>query len=261
MRENMHGNDTAAAAQHEDAMEQLVRELAPTPAERALVLPPVNREIAMLMYPGMFSLDLIGPLAVLGGMMNTNVHLVWKTLEPVHSASVGLLPSITMADCPADLDVLFVPGGGEGTVEAMKDPQIQAFLKDRAPRTRWVTSVCTGSLILGTAGLLRGRRATTHWVMMDVLPLVGATPVRARYVEDDNVVTAAGVSAGIDFALALAEKLTGTNYARALQLNIEYDPQPPFTAGSPAGAGPLITDALAAMYQPLVESARVAARA
>jgi len=250
----------AGAPTHMETMDDLLRVLAPSPQDRALVMPPKPRHIAMLTYPGMFALDLVGPYAVLSGLMNTQVHLVWKDRKPVDATGVQVLPSMTLADCPADLDVLMVPGGGAGTMALMRDPVVLAFLSDRASRAGFVTSVCTGALVLGAAGLLRGYRATTHWVAHDLLPSLGATPVKARVVVDRNRITAAGVSAGIDYGLALAATLSGETYARALQLNIEYDPQPPFHAGSPEGAGADITAAMRAMYEPVVALGRAAAR-
>lgn len=249
-----------AAAGHMQTMDDMMKALAPTPAERALVMPEKTRHIAMLAYPGMFALDLIGPYSVLSGLMNTQVHLVWKDTKPVDATGVQLVPTRTLADCPADLDVLMVPGGGLGTMAMMSDVDVVGFLRDRGSRARFVTSVCTGSLVLGAAGLLRGYKATTHWVALDVLSSLGATPVKARVVEDGNRITAAGVSAGIDYGLALAAKLSGETYAKALQLNIEYDPQPPFHAGSPEGAGEVITGLMRAMYEPVIAVGRKAAQ-
>lgn len=252
--------DTAAMA-HDASMDALMTAFAPDSATAAMVMPATPRRIAMLAYPGMFPLDLAGPHAVLSGLMQTTVHIVGRSTAPLQASGLTVVPDTTLEACPADLDVLFVPGGGEGTVAAMQDEALLAFLRDRAARARYVTSVCTGSLVLGAAGLLRGYRATTHWVAHEVLAEFGAVPVTARVVEDRNRITAAGVSAGIDFALVLAARLSGAAYAGGLQLNVEYDPAPPFNAGSPATAGPEITAALAGMYAPLVEAMRgVAAR-
>ena len=245
---------------HEKAMNKIIAQLAPDAASREKLMPSKPRHIAMLAYPGMFPLDLVGPHSILSGLLNTTVDLVWKDKQPISASGITVVPSATLDEMPANLDVLFVPGGGEGTVALMNDPTILRFLADRGARATYVCSVCTGSLVLGAAGLLKGYRATTHWVTHDVLPLLGATSVKERVVIDRNRITAAGVSAGIDFALVLAGIMTGESYARSLQLNIEYDPQPPFNAGSPTGAGPEITALMTAMYQPLVIASTAAAR-
>lgn len=198
-----------------------------------------RRQIAMLVYPAFTALDLIGPHTFLSALMNADVHLVWKTKDPVplDRGGTALLPTTTLDECPKDLDVLFVPGGLQGTTAVIKDDAVLDFLSDRGSRAKFVTSVCTGSLVLGCAGLLKGYRATSHWLTRDYLPIVGAIPVAERVVEDRNRLTGAGVSAGIDFGLALTAKLTDKTYAEMLQLINEYDPQPPFHAGSPAQAG------------------------
>jgi transcriptional regulator GlxA family with amidase domain len=218
--------------------------------------------IAMLLYPGMTALDVVGPHDLLAGLAPGSLHLVARTPGPVPSdTGIGLLATTSFAACPADLDVLFVPGG-DGTPAQMRDAATLAFLRDRAGRARWVTGVCTGSLILGAAGLLDGYRATSHWCVRDtVLPLLGAVPVDERVVFDRNRITAAGISAGLDFALALAARLRGDDYARTAQLVAEYAPQPPFAAGSPAKAGPAITRGALAILGDLVAEARAAATA
>lgn len=253
--------DTVAGSADDASMDSLMAAFAPDSATRELVMPARPRTIAMLAYEEMFPLDLVGPHAVLSGLMSTTVHIVGKTKQPIGASGLTIVPDTLLDECPRDLDVLFVPGGGLGTVAAMKDRAILDFLRDRASRARYVTSVCTGALVLGAAGLLKGYRATTHWVAHEVLAEFGATPVAARVVEDRNRITAAGVSAGIDFALLLAARLSGEPYARGLQLNIEYDPAPPFDAGSPEKAGPEITGALAGMYAPVVQAMRAVATA
>jgi len=220
------------------------------------------QQIAMLLYPGMYALDLVGPHAFLSGLMNVQVHLVAKTKAPVLAAGgLQLVPTTTLAECPAQLEVLFVPGGQPGTNAAMQDPELLAFLADRGSRARYVTSVCTGSLILGAAGLLRGYRATSHWSTRDILPILGATPVEARVVEDRNRITGGGVTSGIDFGLVLAARLRNPEYAQMLQLINEYDPQPPFHAGTPSQAGPEMTAHLTAMLDPSHQIAQQAAQA
>jgi cyclohexyl-isocyanide hydratase len=229
------------------------------PADPMAMAP--SSDIAMLLYPGMTALDLIGPQYAFGLLMDTRLHLVAKTRDVVMTdTGVGLQPTIVLSDCPKELEVLFVPGGGTGTLAAMEDPDIVSFVADRGSRAKWVTSVCTGSLILAAAGLLRGRRATSHWLVRDVvLPLLGVTPVAARVVEDGNRITGAGVSAGLDLGLAIVARLKGDDYARAVQLMAEYDPQPPFSAGSPEKAGPAITKMMVDMHAGLLDHARAAA--
>lgn len=218
--------------------------------------------IAMLLYPGLTALDLVGPQELLAGLAPGSLHLVARTKGPVVSdTGLALVAETDFAGCPSDLDVLFVPGG-DGTPAQMRDAATLEFLRDRASRARWVTSVCTGSLILGAAGLLTGYRATSHWSVRDrVLPLLGAIPVAERVVFDRNRVTAAGISAGLDFALALAARLRGADYARTAQLVSEYAPQPPFTAGSPASAGPAVTAQADAILLDLVAGSLAAAKA
>lgn len=197
-------------------------------------LPPL--EIGMLLYPGMTLLDLAGPQSALG--MHGRTHLFWKTLDPVMTDSgVALMPTATFAHPPAPLDVLFVPGGF-GTVEAMKDEAIIAFLVERGRDARYVTSVCSGSLILGMAGLLDGYRAATHWATYDILEALGVEAVHERVVADRNRFTGGGVTAGIDFGLTLLAELRGEEVAKITQLMMEYDPAPPFTTGHPRSAGP-----------------------
>lgn len=253
----------AMAAPHENAMVRLIDALAEGDAtQRALILPETPRRIAMLVYPGMYPLDLLGPKTVFNDLLNTRVHLVAPTLAPVPAGNgVSVTPDVTFDSCPTGLDVLFVPGGGDGTVRLMQHAPTLQFLRTQAATARWVTSVCTGSLVLGAAGLLEGYRATTHWVTHDVLRLLGATPVHERVVEDRNRITSAGVTAGLDMAFTLTARLAGENYARAEMLNIEYDPDPPFRAGSPRRAGKKLTDAMTAMYAGVVRGAREAAAA
>jgi len=205
-------------------------------------------QIAMLLYPAMYPLDLVGPFTFLSGLMNAEVHLVWKTLDPIVGAGRFVLtPTKTLAECPRDLDVLFVPGGTPGTEHMMRDREVLDFVADRGSRAKYVTSVCTGSLILGAAGLLKGYRATSHWATRDILPLLGAVPVDQRIVEDRNRITGGGVTSGIDFGLLLAARLSDDTYAKMLQLINEYDPRPPFAAGNVSQAGPVITRHLQAM--------------
>ncbi len=219
------------------------------PKVREAIAPAKMRHIALLAYPGMFPLDILGPKAIFEDLLSTHVHIVAKTKNPVPvGGHAQLLPDVTFADCPENLDVLFVPGGGPGTVAMIGDLEVHAFLQRHAKTARYVTSVCTGSLVLGSAGLLRGYRATSHWLTRDLLAKLGATPVAARVVEDRNRITGAGVTAGLDLAFVIASRLAGENYAKAEMLNTEYDPDPPFKAGSPEEAGEVVAGAVRRMY-------------
>ncbi len=195
--------------------------------------------VAMVLFPGFTLLDLAGPQTVLG--FHGQIHLVSETLEPVLTDSgVQILPTTTYADCPQALDILFVPGGF-GVLDAMVDEALLAFLRDRGQSARFITSVCTGSLVQGAAGLLRGYQATTHWGWREVLPALGATSVEARVVADRNRISGGGVTAGIDFGLELLALLRGEETAKMLQLMMEYDPAPRFDVGTPGKAGPELT--------------------
>jgi len=192
-----------------------------------------DEQIAMLMYPGMTVLDLIGPQSMFGALMGAKVYLVAKTLDPVTSdAGVTITPTATFSTCPRDLTVLFTPGGTDGTLAAARDPEALAFMADRGARAKYVTSVCSGSLILGAAGLLKGYKATSHWSVRHVLSGFGAVPTDARVVRDRNRITGAGVTAGLDFGLTMVAELRDRTYAECCQLMSEYDPDPPFHAGS-----------------------------
>jgi cyclohexyl-isocyanide hydratase len=208
-------------------------------------------QIAMLCYPRMTILDLIGPQYMFSSLLGATVHLVAKTREPITSDSgVTMIPTATFDDVPRDLTVLFVPGGTDGTLAAMRDDETRAFVADRGARAQYVTSVCTGSLVLGAAGLLEGYRATSHWAALDVLSEFGATPVSERVVRDRNRITGAGVTAGLDFGLEMLAELRDRLYAETVQLTCEYDPKPPFNAGSahtaPANAKAVVQGMLAA---------------
>ncbi|MGE0225998.1 MAG: DJ-1/PfpI family protein [Acetobacteraceae bacterium] len=188
--------------------------------------------IGLLLFPRLTQLDLTGPFEVFANTPGATVHLLWKTKDPV-SAITGMkiVPDTTFAECP-QLDVICVPGGS-GVAAVMEDPEVLDFLRRQAGGARYVTSVCTGALVLGAAGLLRGRRATTHWASHDFLATLGAIPTHGRVVRDGNIFTGGGVTAGIDFALTLVAEMCGPDVAQAIQLQIEYAPEPPFDAGSP----------------------------
>jgi cyclohexyl-isocyanide hydratase len=193
-------------------------------------------EICMLLFPGLTMLDLIGPATVFSWF--SNIHLVWKTKDLVRSdTGIGIQPTSTFETCPRDLDILFVPGGF-GQQQFMADAEVLSFLADRASNARYITSVCSGSLLLGAAGLLKGYKATSHWAAREALRTFGAEPVEARVVVDRNRITGGGVTAGIDFGLVLLAKLRGDQTAKMTQLAMEYDPEPPFNSGSPKTADP-----------------------
>ena len=219
-------------------------------------------EIAMLCYDGMTMLDLVGPQYFFASMMGARVHLVSKDpgLAPIMGdTGFAILPTLSLADCPRDLDILFVPGGTAGTVRVMEDDHVIDFVADRGARAAHVTSVCTGSMILGQAGLLAGKRATSHWATHHLLPEFGATPVNARIVQDGTVTTGAGVSAGLDFALALVARIRGVPYAEALQLQAEYAPEPPFSAGTPETIDPALGDAMHGIFATTLQAMKQAA--
>jgi cyclohexyl-isocyanide hydratase len=195
-------------------------------------------EIGMLLYPGLTMLDLIGPQTVFSWFANT--HLVWKTKDLVFSdTGFGIQPTSTFETCPHNLDILFVPGGF-GQQRHMNDAEVLGFLANRGSSSKYITSVCSGSLLLGAAGLLKGYKATSHWAARNMLTAFGAEPVDARVVVDRNRITGGGVTAGIDFGLVLLAKLRGDDAAKLTQLAMEYDPEPPFSSGSPKTADPLI---------------------
>lgn len=218
------------------------------------------KHIALLTYPEMTALDLIGPHHVLSMVPGVKVHLVAKTRAPI-TTDLGLVitPSTTFDDCPEQLEVLFTPGGTRGTLAAMDDEATLGFLRRRGAEARWVTSVCTGSLLLGAAGLLRGRRATSHWSTLPLLARFGATPVAERVVRDGHCLTGAGVTAGLDFGLTLVAALSTPEHARMVQLLAEYDPAPPFDAGSPQRAGEATAAPLRQMLAPFLANAQAAA--
>lgn len=201
--------------------------------------------IGLLAFPAMTQLDLTGPLQVFSGLPDADVRVIWKTRDPIAThGGLRLLPDTTLADCPR-LDVICVPGG-TGVLELMEDEEVLAFLRARAEEARFVGSICTGSLVLGAAGLLRGRKATTHWAWTDLLVPLGAIPAPGRVVRDGKYFTGGGVTAGIDFALTMVAELAGREVAEGIQLGIEYAPAPPFDAGSPNTAPPEVLRAVRA---------------
>jgi len=216
--------------------------------------------IGLLTFPGVTQLDLTGPVQVFSSV--AEVHLVWKRIEPVPSDTVlTLTPTVTFAECP-QLDVICVPGG-MGTDLLVEDQEVLEFLRRHAEGAQYITSVCTGSLVLGAAGLLAGHRAATHWIARDLLALFGAEPSTERVCIDRNRITGGGVTAGIDFALTLVSMLIDRATAEGVQLRMEYNPAPPFNAGSPETAPAEVLAAARERYAPSqvrrIETARRAA--
>lgn len=193
--------------------------------------------IGFLLYPGVTQLDATGPAQILSQVPGAVIHMVWKTRDPVATdAGFSINPTDSFDACP-QLDVLCVPGG-TGQASIMDDDKVLGFLREQAGAARYVTSVCSGSLLLGAAGLLKGYKSTCHWAFLEMLPAFGAIPVAERVVRDRNRISGGGVTAGIDFGLTLAAELAGENKAKEIQLMVEYNPAPPFNAGTPASAGP-----------------------
>jgi len=193
--------------------------------------------IGFVLFPGLTQLDLTGPYEVLARLPGAEIHLVWKDLAPVRSdRGLAIVPTDTFESCPT-LDLICVPGG-PGINALLTDDVTLSFIRHQAWGARYVTSVCTGALVLGAAGLLQGKRATTHWMSHTLLAEFGAVPTRARVVTDGRLITGGGVTAGIDFALTVIAELAGPELAAAIELGLEYDPQPPFGTGSPERAGP-----------------------
>ncbi|MBL8430510.1 MAG: DJ-1/PfpI family protein [Dechloromonas sp.] len=240
----------SAEQQHLDAMQRYA----------ALVEGP-KVTIGLLVYPGMFLQDLVGPLTVFEALMNREIHLLWKNLDvvagdkPETPVLIPVKPTTTFRDCPEKLDVLFVPGGVPGTFAMMEDKAVLDFLAEKGKTARFVTSVCTGSLVLGAAGLLDGYKATSHWATRDVLKELGAIPTKGRVVVDRNRITGGGVTAGIDFGLTIAALLRSPDYAKAIQLYLEYDPAPPFNSGSPEKAPAVVRQFLNDMFASMRETA------
>ncbi|MEQ0582052.1 DJ-1/PfpI family protein [Pantoea dispersa] len=194
-----------------------------------------STSIGLLLFPALTQLDLTGPFEVFARAPDTKVHLIWKNLELVVSdRGMAIQPTTTFDACPA-LDIICIPGG-PGQINLMKDEEVLSFIRAQSKQAKLVTSVCTGSLVLGAAGLLEGYKATTHWASLDQLALLGAEPVNERVVRDRNRITGAGVTSGIDFALSVVSEMFGPDIAQNIQLHMEYDPAPPFDCGSPRSA-------------------------
>ncbi len=220
-----------------------------------------SEKIAFLLYPQFTALDVVGPHYMLASLMGSKTYLVAKTLDPVESdLKMAIVPSATFEQCPTDLDILCVPGGTNGTLAAMQDEATIAFVRDRGSRAKLVTSVCTGSLMLAAAGLLKGYKATSHWAAREVLRDFGAEPVDARVVVDRNRITGGGVTAGLDFGLQILAKLRDQRYAEGVQLLAEYAPEPPFNAGTPHTAPKESVDMMSGMLVQFLENVRAVAK-
>jgi cyclohexyl-isocyanide hydratase len=210
--------------------------------------------IGMLLYPGLTQLDLTGPFELFHRVPDARVLLVWKDKAPIQSDSgMTIVPTTAMSDCPP-LDVVFVPGGF-GQVALMSDETVLAFLREHGKRARYVTSVCTGALLLGAAGLLEGYEATTHWAYVELLSSFGARYVQKRVVVDRNRITGGGVTAGLDFGLRVVSELAGEQVAKGIQLGLEYDPEPPYRSGHPNVADPALVEEVRRRMHERVERA------
>jgi len=197
--------------------------------------------IGMVVFPNLTQLDLTGPYEVFGRLLTTKVLLIAESLQPIKSDNGLLLTPDTSFDSSPQVDILFVPGG-RGIFEAMQNQKLISFLQLQAVNAKYITSVCTGSLVLAAAGLLNGYKATTHWLSLHLLKLFDIEVIEERVVIDRNRITGGGVTAGIDFGLFVVAKLFGENAAKETQLMMEYNPAPPFNAGSPKTAENEIVD-------------------
>jgi cyclohexyl-isocyanide hydratase len=216
----------------------------------------------LLLFPQLTAMDLVAPQLCMRLMMKTDTHIVAETMAPVMTGEgYEIVPTMTFADCPKDLDVLLVPGGPRGTELAVRNDKLLDFVADRGSRARYVTSVCTGSVILGAAGLLKGYRAGSHWMTLDMLSMFGAIPVDERVVIDRNRMTGGGITAGLDFGLQLVTMLRGEETARLAQLFIEYAPQPPYDSGSMKTARPATIALARKLSMSRVQGVRDAAEA
>jgi len=204
--------------------------------------------LGFVLFPDLTQLDLTGPLQVLARLPQSRIIVAAKSRAPVPSdCGLSLLPTHSFAEAPP-FDLICVPGGIKGVIGAIGDRETVDFVRRQANDAKYVTSVCTGAFVLGVAGLLQGRRATTHWAYTELLPLVGATHEKARIVRDRNLFSAGGVTAGVDFGLAVVAEIAGETVARSIQLGIEYDPAPPFDSGHPDRASTAVKSALSDRY-------------
>ncbi|MEE9453904.1 MAG: DJ-1/PfpI family protein [Paracoccaceae bacterium] len=217
-------------------------------------------KIGLLLFPNLTQLDLTGPLEVFSRIPQADVSLIWKTLDPVAcDTGFSLLPTLRFEDC-TDLDIICVPSG-PGQIELMSDNETLDFLRRVSRDCKLITSVCTGSLVLAAAGLLSGYKATSHWSSIDQLSLFGVEPIHNRVVRDRDRITGAGVTSGIDFALTVVAELLGAPLAKEILLQIEYDPEPPFSGGSPKSADPEVLQTITKKISPFITRRRKASEA
>lgn len=210
--------------------------------------------IGFLVYPGVFQLDVMAAYQILSFPPNAKIHLIWKNLTPlISNEDLTITPTTTFNDC-SQLDVICVPGGGMGQIEVMKDREILDFLQQQGSTAKYITSVCTGSMILAAANLLQGYKATCHWAVREQLAMLGVEVIPERVVIDRNRITGAGVTSGIDFGLTLVGLIWGESMAQMTQLMMEYDPQPPFNAGTPETASKEVVESLIQVGKPLIDA-------
>jgi len=213
--------------------------------------------VGFVIFPHLTQLDFTGPLQVLARLPQSATHIIAKSNASVPSdCGLSFVPTCTFSSCPP-LDLICIPGGVRGVIGAIGDRETVEFVRVQAATAKYVTSVCTGAFVLGVAGLLKGRRATTHWAYTDLLSLVGATYEKGRVIKDGNLITAGGVTSGIDFGLSVVAEIAGETTAREIQLGIEYDPAPPFDSGHPDTAPAAIKSVLASRYAQSNSSLRV----
>ncbi|MEM7545191.1 MAG: DJ-1/PfpI family protein [Pseudomonadota bacterium] len=213
-----------------------------------------NEKIVFLGYPGMTALDLVGPQYMLASLWGAEVKVAAKTLDPLPTdTGLTIVPDVTFDEAAAAPDIICVPGAVSGALDAMEDKETIEFLRDRGQKARYVTSVCTGTLLLGKAGLVDGYEVTSHWFTRPLMTEFGAIPVDRRVVRDRNRITGAGVTAGIDFGLMLVGELRDETYAQSVQLLAEYAPEPPFDAGTEATAPPVVVKMMRDMFVGLPE--------
>jgi cyclohexyl-isocyanide hydratase len=219
----------------------------------------IHLQIGSFLFEGLDQIDLTGPFEVLSKVPNSTYRVFGKSAAPVRDArGLRLVPDATLGDAP-QLDLMHVPGGF-GQEGLMEDEEVLSWIREQAAGARCLFSVCTGALICGAAGLLKGRRATTHWTVRHLLPFFGAIPVNQRVVRDGNMVFAAGVTSGIDGALQVAADLRGNEVAQGIQLAIEYAPEPPFSSGTPESAPATVLEQVRLSYRTLTDQREQTAR-
>lgn len=212
-------------------------------------------KIVILIYPGFTAIDAIGPEYILSGMMGASVQFIAKDKSPIACETrFKVIPDLDFSECPEEPDLILVPGATEGLLKAIDDSETLGFLRERGTKAKMIGSVCTGSILLGAAGLLNGYEATSHWQTMSLLPLVGAKPKNERVVIDRNRITGAGVTAGLDLAFQLVQRYRGDFYAKGMQLLAQYDPQEIFPGGGdPKTADKDVVMLLDQLHSPFVD--------